>query len=112
MKKSLLVVVVAALILSSMSIFALAASKVGCSNCHVGQYSLNNGIKNLAKHPNTKADSYDACLPCHKSGKLAFGPILHKYHLVGDNHFMSNYGGDCRACHVLDANAGTFSIAK
>lgn len=113
MKKLVLVAAVFALIFSAMSFVAFAADKVGCASCHTGNYSLENEVKNIAKHPPVPNATFDSCMKCHKAGKLAFGPILHKAHLTGDdNHFVTNYGGECTACHVLDAASGTYTIAK
>ncbi len=115
MRRVLLIVSVTAIMLFSLGILTLAAEKVGCAACHTGNYSLAAEANGIAGHPKVKDNAtYDNCLPCHRAGsKYPFGPILHKGHLVGaDNHFVTNYGGACTACHVLDANTGTYTIAK
>ncbi|NLY55465.1 MAG: hypothetical protein GX058_03025 [Firmicutes bacterium] len=115
MRKVLLVVAISAIILVSLGLVALAADKVGCAACHTGNYSLAKEANAIQGHPKVADNAnYDACVRCHgPNSKWPFGPILHKGHLVGaDNHFITNYGGDCKLCHVLDANKGTFTIAK
>ena len=118
MRKFFLVLTVATLIFTSFSLFAVAANEgkgCGTANCHaVGdKWSLSAEIEvNFPKHPKVKADSlYEDCLKCHKSGKLAFGPIIHKGHYKeGTNHFTSKPENNCLSCHQLDLNTGTFSI--
>ncbi|MBO8126033.1 MAG: hypothetical protein H0Z38_02220 [Firmicutes bacterium] len=113
MKKALFFCAVLALVVGTVSVAALAAE--GCASCHTGKYSLANEVKNISGHPPVPADAdFDTCMKCHKAGKLAFGPILHKVHYAGgeENHFVSHYEGKCQHCHVVDPATGSISVAK
>ncbi|MBO8126097.1 MAG: hypothetical protein H0Z38_02555 [Firmicutes bacterium] len=116
MKRTLLTLTVAALILTSMSLFVMAAEGKGCgaANCHVvgSKYDLTAEVKNIKGHPPVKPGAlYEDCLKCHKSGKLAFGPILHKAHYhEGENHFIEKYEGRCQNCHTVDPNTGKIGL--
>jgi hypothetical protein len=86
----------------------------GCVDCHVKvsddkDYRLPAELAKVEKHPPiekiVKVVPVD-CLKCHKEGSKG-GPlnlITHKKHYQNpsENHFISNYNGDCLNCHILD----------
>jgi len=118
MRKWFLALTVLALICLSCSLVVAAANEgkgCGTANCHaVGdKWSLAAEVEvNYPNHPPVNADSlYEDCLRCHKTGKLAFGPILHKGHYkAGDNHCTSNPDNNCQSCHQIDLTTGVFGV--
>lgn len=94
----------------------------GCVDCHkkvsdTKDYSLPAEIKAMAKdgkHPDVASmvKGPADCLKCHgEKAKLPLGKILHEAHLTGDdNHFITNYGGQCMYCHSLDKASGKMAV--
>ncbi len=97
----------------------------GCNDCHrkvdeTRDYSLATEIKAMIQagtHPKVSdrmlADLPKQCLSCHKpDGKQPFSEVLHKAHLTGgaENHFITNYQGQCTYCHKLDPETGRMSV--
>lgn len=87
----------------------------GVSNCHAPgtQWTLKAEVEaNVKGHPPvTETATYNDCLKCHKSGKLALGPILHKGHYhEGTNHFTSNPKNNCQSCHYINLTDGTMPV--
>jgi nitrate/TMAO reductase-like tetraheme cytochrome c subunit len=99
-------------IMAVTAVVAMAAPKPGCSNCHVDKYSLANEVKNVQGHMPVAATAGLAdCMKCHKSGKLAFGPILHKMHFkTGTNHFTVKPENGCQSCHLVNPADGSTSV--
>lgn len=118
MKKLAFLVLLVALTVASMGAVALAADEKGCgvTNCHAigSKYTLAVEVRNNVKGHPPVADNalYEDCIKCHKSGKLAFGPILHKGHYhEGTNHFTGGeYAGKCTHCHQVDVKTGAVSV--
>jgi hypothetical protein len=94
----------------------------GCVSCHVKvsddkDLRLIAVLKKVEKHPAiekmVKTVPSD-CLKCHKEGSKAglFNLITHKNHFSNpqENAFVSNYKGNCLACHTLDKNTFIMSI--
>jgi hypothetical protein len=93
----------------------------GCVDCHAdagerGDYRLNVSLNEL-DHPDitkiVKVIPKD-CGICHKQNVPA-GPLneqTHKLHYENpaDNHFVTNYDGECLACHALNAETGIMTI--
>lgn len=97
----------------------------GCNDCHrkvdeTRDYSLATTIKAMVeakRHPRVTermlADLPKQCVSCHKpDSKQPFSESLHKAHLTGgaDNHFITNYQGQCMYCHKLDPGTGRMSV--
>ncbi|WP_324715946.1 hypothetical protein U7230_11310 [Carboxydochorda subterranea] len=97
----------------------------GCTDCHRKvspdkDYSLPTEIANMVKagtHPKVSErmmkDLPKQCLTCHKpDSKHPFAQVMHKAHLTGgaENHFISNYQGQCMNCHQLDPKTGSISV--
>lgn len=84
------------------------------------QSTMPAGIKLQGKHPDVsnivKVIPTD-CLMCH-GGHAAnvppFRKLIHAIHLTGgkDNHYLSNYGGQCLNCHKLDQKTGTWGLGS
>ncbi len=117
MKRLLLVAFLVALVVASPGLVAVAEEGKGCgvTNCHaIGtKYTLAVESKNVKGHPAVPETAlFEDCLKCHKSGKLAFGPILHKVHYhEGENHFTAErYAGKCTHCHKLDLTTGAVTV--
>lgn len=76
------------------------------------------GAKLNGKHPRVPMALKDVpagCMKCHGAlSKKAppFGRLLHVIHLTGgeQNHFITEFHGECTYCHKLDATAGTWSV--
>ncbi|GEM_PF-7065660 len=98
MKKIAIILAVVSVFMMSFGGLALAA---GCADCHT---NIAEGLGGPHKSLGATTD-YDSCLKCHKSGKLAMGPVLHKAHLVNDKNF------DCKACHGVQAD-GSIVLLK
>jgi hypothetical protein len=94
----------------------------GCVSCHVKvsddkDLRLIAVLKKVEKHPAiekmVKTVPSD-CLKCHKEGSKAglFNLITHKNHFSNpqENAFVSNYKGNCLACHTLDKNTFVMSV--
>lgn len=94
----------------------------GCVDCHVKvsdekDYRMPAELKNIEKHPPVeklvKVVPND-CLKCHKEGAKAgaFNQVIHEVHFSNpkENHFVSNYKGDCLNCHTLDMNTYKMSV--
>lgn len=76
------------------------------------------GVELQGRHPDA-ADSLasipDACSSCHEQDPERappFAPLLHAIHLTGgsQNHFISEFNGECTFCHKLDQETGRWSI--
>ena len=91
----------------------------GCTDCHVGNYSLKNEAvsRGGAVHDVLSDDiGVDACLFCHgpaADGKGANAPlslrdIVHPAHM-GSKIFVDHYMGNCFTCHNVDYE-GTFQV--
>jgi len=57
----------------------------------------------------------EACLTCHGQNEPTappFAQLIHVLHLVGgeENHYVTEFQGDCRNCHKLDAAAGRLVV--
>jgi hypothetical protein len=76
------------------------------------------GLKLKGKHPDAVDALEDipaACADCHSEDSKkapSLAAMVHRMHLVGGdkNRFMSEYQGECTACHKLDATKGTWSV--
>jgi hypothetical protein len=75
------------------------------------------GVTFKGKHPfkvTSETSMPEACNKCH--GKMKNAPalssLLHVIHLIGDkdNHFMTDFQGECTSCHKLDPQKGIWSI--
>lgn len=70
------------------------------------------------RHPDAAealASIPDACASCHERQPQRappFAPLLHAIHFTGglQNHFISNFNGECTFCHKLNAETGRWSI--
>lgn len=97
----------------------------GCTDCHRKvspdrDYSLAAEIAAMVKagtHPRVSdrlmQDLPKQCTTCHKpDSKVPFGEVMHKAHLVGgaENHFITNYQGQCMNCHKLDPQTGSITV--
>jgi hypothetical protein len=55
------------------------------------------------------------CVGCHSATSetaAPLGPLMHGIHLTGrgDNHYVTNYRGECTYCHKLDQATAKWSI--
>ena len=97
----------------------------GCNDCHrkvsaERDHSLAAEIAAMVKegrHPRVPdrmlQDLPKQCVTCHKpDSKYPMGAVMHKAHLVGgaDNHFITNYQGQCMYCHSLDPKTGKIGV--
>lgn len=49
------------------------------------------------------------CIACHaEKSDTKFAVLIHQTHFAApaENVFVQHFGGDCRYCHVMDADAG------
>ncbi len=75
----------------------------GCLDCHQKiseekDYSLNVSIAKIEGHTQMRMTGPADCLSCHESGtNKAFGPIMHKKHLLGEHY--KDHGNSCLNCH-------------
>jgi hypothetical protein len=82
------------------------------------QLVMPEGVTLTGKHPPVEKALENipaGCMTCHGRGaKKApyFGRLLHVIHLTGagNNHFMTEFQGECTYCHKLDPATGTWSI--
>jgi len=88
----------------------------GCVDCHVKvsdekDYRMPAEIAHVENHP--PIDKVVKIVPkdcgmCHKPDAKAgaLNLVTHKFHYQNpsENHFISNYNGDCLNCHSLDMN--------
>lgn len=93
----------------------------GCVDCHAktdsGDYRLNVELKAYKTHPDITAivrTVPEDCAMCHRAGVAAGAMDLqtHRIHYrnPGENSFVKYYGGECLACHGLDANTGVMKV--
>ncbi|MGE5177993.1 MAG: hypothetical protein ACM3PF_02745 [Bacteroidota bacterium] len=72
------------------------------------------------KHPAVSAALKDVpagCVKCHgAASKKAppFARLIHRIHLVGadENHYMTEFQGECTYCHKLNQATGAWSVAS
>ena len=83
----------------------------------VAQGSAPPGLILKGKHPPAPSALLDipaGCMACHaKTSKFAppLSRMAHRIHLVGaDNHFLTEFKGDCTHCHKLDQATGAWSL--
>lgn len=94
----------------------------GCVSCHV---VLGNGEDKrlsavLAEIGHVSLQGRVArvptdCIACHdKKGDTPFSVVIHKAHFgtPDKNVFVQRFGGDCRACHVMDATTGEAKLKE
>ena len=71
------------------------------------------------RHPAVPAEGFNnvpgSCISCHakpESQTVPLDRIAHVLHLTGgkENHFITQFAGQCTACHKLDRRAGVWSI--
>lgn len=128
MRRSLVVLCVAAMmaVAASMAILAAApgnpqsgvgaAADVnpnGCTNCHTRTDGADNSLavmvkRSAPKHPAVKED-INNCYICHAK-RADMGKIMHEGHLAEGNSFISAYGGSCTHCHRVDPKTGVVSV--
>jgi hypothetical protein len=78
------------------------------------------GVTLKGKHPAVTATLKDVpagCIKCHgAASKKAppFGRLIHRIHLVGagENHYMTEFQGECTYCHKLNLATGAWSVAS
>ena len=78
------------------------------------------GVTLKGKHPVVAAALKDVpakCIGCHgAASKKAppFARLIHRIHLVGadENHFMTEFQGECTYCHKLNQATGAWSVAS
>ena len=87
----------------------------GCVDCHAeemeaGDFRLGVLLEAFG-HPSV--DDLETiptdCAECHAPDEdVALGVIVHQIHFdePDSNTFVTEYGGDCRHCHVMDAAEG------
>ncbi len=128
MKKSLVILCMAAVVAIAASMAILGAAPAnpqngvgatadvnpkGCTDCHVkggdGDSGLGATIKKaFPKHPSVKED-INNCYICHaKRGDM--GKLMHRGHLGEGNDFVKTYGGSCTHCHKVDPKGGMVSV--
>lgn len=87
----------------------------GCVSCHaaadmtVGAMLEGLGHKNVSSMVETIPTD---CTDCH-SEDGGFGGLwefIHPAHFAADSKFMSEFGGDCRHCHSMDADSGEAAV--
>lgn len=73
----------------------------------------------VGRHPLLPQQSYRnipaSCMTCHEKSQTnvpAMAPMLHALHLIGgkDNHFITEFKGECTHCHKLDPKTAKWSI--
>ena len=98
----------------------------GCVSCHVEKpgatdLRLNTLLRAIGHHYiRTVEEVPGDCYRCHQPYEdrdyLPFSPslgdLLHAIHyqVPDGNTFVSQYGGDCQGCHVMDAEEGEARI--
>ena len=96
---------------------AWSAGKVDANLLAKVKATMPAGVAVKGKHPDATdalEDIPGGCLDCHGSdSKKAppFSRLMHLVHLTGaSNGFVTNYKGDCTACHKLDTKTGEWSL--
>jgi hypothetical protein len=128
MRRSLVILLVAAIVAVAASVAILAAAPGnpqngvgrtadvnpnGCTDCHNKSGGVDNSLaavvkKSAPKHVAVKED-INNCYICHAK-RADMGKIMHRSHLAEGNSFISTYGGSCTHCHRVDPKTGTVSV--
>jgi len=128
MRRSLVILFVAALVAAAASAAILAATPgnpqnglgtaadvnaTGCTDCHTKAGGVDNSLaavvkKSAPKHVSVKED-INNCYMCHAK-RADMGKIMHAGHLSEGNSFISVYGGSCTHCHKVDPKTGMVSV--
>jgi len=70
------------------------------------------------KHPPLPLPLVDvpsSCMTCHGAGSKSAPPfyrLLHLMHYSGgnENHFLTEFGGECTLCHKMDLQTGRWTL--
>lgn len=94
----------------------------GCISCHIvlgnGQDKRLSAVLAETGHVALKgkvARVPTDCIACHdENGDTPFSVLIHKAHFgtPDKNVFVQRFGGDCRACHVMDAATGKAKLKE
>ena len=90
----------------------------GCVDCHVKTDSLDFRLNVLLEQIGhrwikTLRTVPDGCGRCHEPDDDAtLSELLHAIHyeVPKSNTFVGRFGGDCRHCHTMDAEAGEAAV--
>lgn len=94
------------------------AGKVDAGLLAQAQGAAPAGLKLKGKHPDAEDALTDipvGCQDCHSDDSKKAPPLarlVHRIHLTGgdQNHFLTEYQGECTHCHKLDAKTGAWSM--
>ena len=90
----------------------------GCADCHDGTAVPTVGaLLEALGHPDVDADTEELpgdCSDCHSEagGMWFLSEVAHMSHYrdPAENRFVQEFGGDCRHCHVMDADTGEVDV--
>lgn len=76
------------------------------------------GVRLVGVHPRATSSLSDipaGCMDCHGGGAASappFAGLLHVIHLTGgeENHFLTEFQGECTYCHKLDPTTGEWKV--
>ena len=128
MRRSLVILLVTAIVAVAASVAILAAApgnpqngvgttadvnSNGCTDCHNKSGGVDNSLaavvkKSAPKHVAVKED-INNCYICHAK-RADMGKIMHQGHLAQGNSFIGTYGGSCTHCHRVDPKTGMVSV--
>ncbi|MGE5175904.1 MAG: hypothetical protein ACM3JJ_05950 [Hyphomicrobiales bacterium] len=81
------------------------------------QATMPEGVTLKGTHPESKTATENVpkkCITCHTARKSAppFANMIHLIHLTGgaENHFLTEFQGQCTFCHKLDEKTGAWSV--
>ena len=83
----------------------------GCADCHTGDetvIAMIDVLGHMSVEDRVRVVP-DDCAACHDEGTMAgMDVVAHITHYSNpaENTFISDYGGACQHCHVLDAETG------
>jgi len=97
-------------------------SPQGCVSCHVvlgnGEDKRLSAVLSEIGHISLKgkvARVPTDCITCHgKTVDTPFSVLIHQAHFGSPdkNVFIQRFGGDCRACHAMDAETGKARVKE
>jgi hypothetical protein len=90
----------------------------GCADCHDGTAVATVGaLLETLGHPDVDEDTEvlpGDCSDCHSEagGMWLLSEVAHMSHYrdPAENKFVQEFGGDCRHCHVMDADTGEAGV--
>lgn len=84
----------------------------------IAQRATSPGVTLQGKHPPVPlplADIPSSCMACHGADSESAPPFNRLLHLAhysggGENHFLTQFGGECTLCHKMDPETGAWTL--